>query len=158
MEVESHCHQGLPNLGAARVVADYDPPSAATQAILDYNNAVPPFNFQVWMDNPQLGCMNGPSDYLIGGSIRSNGDGTINSCTINGDSLTRNLLPVPGVLPITFRLWCNKELVFQGLVSNSDIFRLPTGFRTDTFEVAVSGAARVRAIHIGETPYGLRTA
>ena len=146
------------NLGAARVVADYDPPSAATQAILDYNNAVPPFNFQVWMDNPQLGCMNGPSDYLIGGSIRSNGDGTINSCTINGDSLTRNLLPVPGVLPITFRLWCDKELVFQGLVSNSDIFRLPTGFRTDTFEVAVSGAARVRAIHIGETPYGLRTA
>ncbi len=146
------------NLGAARVVADYDPPSAATQAILDYNNAVPPYNFQVWVDSPQLGCMNGPSDYLIGGTIRSNGDGTINSCAINGDSLTRNLLPVPGVLPITFRLWCNKELVFQGLVSNSDVFRLPTGFRTDTFEVAVSGAARVRAIHIGETPYGLRTA
>lgn len=146
------------NLGAARVVADYEPPSDATQAILDYNNAVAPFNFQVWQDSPQLGCMNGPSDYLIGGMIRANGDGTINSCTINGDSLTRNLLPVPGVLPITFRLWCNKELVFQGLVSNSDIFRLPTGFRTDTFEVAVSGAARVRAIHIGETPYGLRTA
>jgi len=38
------------------------------------------------------------------------------------------------------------------------VFRLPSGYRSDTFEVGVSGSARVRAIHVGETPYGLRTA
>jgi hypothetical protein len=84
--------------------------------------------------------------------------GTLNSTVINGDNLTRSLRTVEGVLPITFRLWVNKELVFQGTVSSSDVFRLPSGYRSDTFEVGVSGSARVRAIHIGETPFGLRTA
>ena len=84
--------------------------------------------------------------------------GTLNSTIVNGDNLTRSLLPAPAILPVTFRLWVNKELVFQGTVSSSDVFRLPSGYRSDTFEVGVSGSARVRAIHIGETPFGLRVA
>jgi len=105
-----------------------------------------------------LGDMNGPYDRLDAQSNRAVNFGTLNSVVINGDNLTRSLLPIPGVLPVTFRLWVNKELVFQGTVSTSDVFRLPSGYRSDTFEVGVSGSARVRAIHIGETPYGLRTA
>jgi hypothetical protein len=59
---------------------------------------------------------------------------------------------------ITFRLWVNKDLIFTTTITSSDIFRLPTGYRSDTFEVGVESDVRVRAIHLAETPYGLRTA
>jgi len=62
------------------------------------------------------------------------------------------------IQPITFKLWANKELVLTTIVSDSDIFRLPNGYLTDTFEVEVSGNLRVRAIHLAETPTGLRNA
>jgi hypothetical protein len=42
-------------------------------------------------------------------------------------------------------------------VTDSNIFRLPSDYKSDTLEVAVTGSARIRAIHIGETPYNLRT-
>jgi hypothetical protein len=57
---------------------------------------------------------------------------------------------------ITFKLWANKELILTTTVSDSDVFRLPTGYRTDKFEVSVEGDIRVRAIYLGETPLGLR--
>jgi hypothetical protein len=57
---------------------------------------------------------------------------------------------------ITFRLWVDKELIFFTTINDSEIFRLPTGYRTDTFEVGVEGNVRVRAIHVAETPLGLR--
>jgi hypothetical protein len=57
---------------------------------------------------------------------------------------------------ITFYLWANKELILTTTVSDSDVFRLPTGYRTDKFEVSVEGDIRIRAIYLGETPYGLR--
>lgn len=146
------------NLGAARVVADYTVPDDEASIINDYNNNVPTYNAGVWADNLQLGTVNGPTDRLTGSGVRVDTFGGLNSYQVNGDPLTRSMLPVPGSLPVTFRLWANKVLVFQGTVTNSDIFRLPSGYRTDTFEVAVSGSARVRAIHIGETPFGLRAA
>ena len=102
--------------------------------------------------------MNGPYDRTTSLGIRIANDGTLNSTVINGDNLTRSLKATPGTLPVTFKLWVDKQLVFQATVSSDDVFRLPTGYRSDTFEVGVSGSARVRAIHIGETPYGLRTA
>ncbi len=102
--------------------------------------------------------MNGPYDRTTSLGVRIANDGTLNSTVINGDNFTRSLKPTSGTLPITFKLWVDKQLVFQATVSSDDVFRLPTGYRSDTFEVGVSGSARVRAIHIGETPYGLRTA
>jgi len=57
---------------------------------------------------------------------------------------------------LTFRLWVDKQLVFETVVADSNAFRLPTGYRTDTFEVGVEGNIRVRAIHLAETPLGLR--
>lgn len=59
---------------------------------------------------------------------------------------------------ITFKLWADKQLIFTTSVSDTDGFRLPTGYRTDTFEVAVEGNVRVRAIHLAETMLGLREA
>lgn len=57
---------------------------------------------------------------------------------------------------ITFRLWVDKELILTTTVNDGEIFRLPTGYRTDTFEVGVEGNVRVRAIHLAETAAGLR--
>jgi hypothetical protein len=59
---------------------------------------------------------------------------------------------------ITFKMWVDKELIFTTTVNDMDVFRLPTGYRSDKFEVEVSGNIRVRAIHLAETPVGLREA
>jgi hypothetical protein len=59
---------------------------------------------------------------------------------------------------ITFRMWVNKELAFETVVGDVNTFRLPTGFRTDTYEFEIEGNVRVRALHLAETPLGLREA
>lgn len=146
------------NLGAARVIADYDVPDGEADIINAYNETVPLYNTPLWAKLFQLGTVNGPHDYLDAASLRVNVLGGLNSMMVNGDPVTRYKKPLPAALPVVFRLWVNKQLVFQGVIFSSDIFRLPSGYRSDTFEVAVSGSARIRAIHIGETPYGLRTA
>jgi len=130
------------NIGAARVVADYDIDQEEIDAVEAYNAAVAAFNQTVWDEYDELGTVN---SYQF------------NEAMMNGDPLTELPLPTPGFLPVTFRLWADKKLVFQGTVFDSEIFRLPSGYRSDTFEVAVSGSARVRSIHIGETPFGLRS-
>lgn len=57
---------------------------------------------------------------------------------------------------IVFSLWADKKLIYTNTIADIDGFRLPTGYRTDTFEVGVSGNIRVRAIHLSETMLGLR--
>lgn len=59
--------------------------------------------------------------------------------------------------PITFRLYVNKQLIFTTTQSNSSVFRLPTGYKSDTFEVGLDSLVRVRAIYLGGTPISLRT-
>jgi hypothetical protein len=147
------------NLGAARVVADYAVPSDETDAIIAYNATVAPYNAEIWSLVNQLGTVNGPVDYIDPDtSTRVDVLGTVNSMLINGDPLTIYQREITGAFPVTFKLWANKELVCDVTVDSSDIFRLPSGYRSDTFEVSVSGSARIRAVHIGETPFGLRTA
>jgi hypothetical protein len=147
------------NLGAARVIADYAVPSDETDAIIAYNATVAPYNAEVWSLVNQLGTVNGPVDYIDPDtSTRVDVLGTVNSMLINGDPLTIYQREITGAFPVTFKLWANKELVCDVTVDSSDIFRLPSGYRSDTFEVSVSGSARIRAVHIGETPFGLRTA
>lgn len=58
--------------------------------------------------------------------------------------------------PVTFNLWADKQLIFTTSLTDSNVFRLPTGFRTDTFEVGITGNVRVRSIHLAETPIGLK--
>jgi hypothetical protein len=146
------------NIGAARVIADYNTPQSEVDAIAVYNVAAKAYNVLRWSEAAELGSLNGPTDYLVSGT-RVNNDGTINGCkVINGDCITRNPKTTTTFLCITFKLWVDKVLVFQGNICSDKIFRLPAGYRSDTFEVSVSGAARIRAIHLGETPYGLRKA
>lgn len=60
--------------------------------------------------------------------------------------------------PLVFRLYINKQLKFETTRFDSEIFRLPNGYKSDTFEVEVESSIRVRAIHIGDTPTSLRDA
>ena len=143
------------NLGAARVIADYETPNSETENIQAFNNSIPAFNNAIWAKSIQLGTVNGPTDYTDAGA-RVENIGTLNAFPINADGQTRFPKEITGVLPVTFKLFADKTLIFQATVSSSDIFRLPTGYRSDTFEVGVSGSSRIRAIHFGETPYGLR--
>jgi hypothetical protein len=57
---------------------------------------------------------------------------------------------------VTFRLYADKDLIYTTAVNDSNAFRLPTGYRTDTFEIEVQGNVRVRAVHLAETPIALR--
>jgi hypothetical protein len=57
--------------------------------------------------------------------------------------------------PIRFRLFADKEQVFERLLVSSDVFRLPAGYKTDTYEVEVESVVRVRSLHLGETPTSL---
>jgi hypothetical protein len=57
--------------------------------------------------------------------------------------------------PVEFKLYANKDLVFTTTRGSSDVFRLPAGYKTDTYEVEVIGSTRVRSIHLGETPTSL---
>ena len=63
---------------------------------------------------------------------------------------------------VQFTLYVDKDPSFTGTfqtyVTDSQPFRLPTGYRTDTFEVSVTSNIRIRAIHLAETMLGLREA
>jgi len=148
------------NVGAARVVADYAVTDADTAAYAAYNTAVVTYNTAVWSDSEQLGSINGPTDYVDADGVDVNNFAAFNTIVVHGPSngLVRSLRTAPSTYTVTFRLWQNKTLVFTKALTDSSIFRCPVGYKSDTFEVSVSGPARVRAIHMGETPDGLRKA
>ena len=145
------------NLGAARIIADFATSTEEAENVIAYNNTLPAFNNGIWAKSIQLGTLNGPTDYTDAGTAVNN-IGALNSFPINADGQTKFPLESTGNQPVTFKLFVDKQLIFQGTVSSDEVFRLPSGYRSDTFEVGVSGSSRIRAIHIGETPYGLRTA
>lgn len=72
--------------------------------------------------------------------------------TWDGTDLTWNAAD-----PITFRLYVDKELIFTTVSTDNNVFRLPTGYRSDTFELAVDSYVRIRAVYLGDTPLSLRT-
>lgn len=63
-----------------------------------------------------------------------------------------------GLDNVTFKLWADKQLIFTAVLSDDKMFRMPTGYRSDTFEFSVSGNVRIRAVHLAETPLGLKEA
>jgi hypothetical protein len=146
------------NIGAARVVADYTITAEDAAAYTTYNNSVATYNAAIWVDSEQLQPVNGPTDYVDSGGVVANNFGELNRTVVHGDGLTRTARTAPANYTVIFQLWQNKNLVMTRALTDSNIFRCPTGYKSDTFEVSVSGSARVRAIHVGETPDGLRKA
>jgi hypothetical protein len=59
---------------------------------------------------------------------------------------------------VTFQFFVNKKLIYTATRENDDAFRLPAGYRSDTFEVRLATNVRVRAVHLAESMAGLRGA
>jgi hypothetical protein len=57
---------------------------------------------------------------------------------------------------VVFRMYVNKVLFFTKTLTDDKPFRLPTGYRTDTYEFEVETDRRVRSIHVAETMIGLK--
>ena len=125
------------NLGAARVVADYNASAS------DIANAG--LNSNIIITNQAL---------ITAGTTRGAlGGGGVNISAVNG-SLIKSQLPT--TLSVQFQLYVDKLLVFTTTLTDSKIFRLPSGYRSDTFEIRVTGNRRIRAVHLAETPIGLK--
>ena len=127
------------NLGAARVIADYNSNAAAIAVAAAAAIAANQVIINAGLDGGSFGA----------------GDAALFAI---GDSLLGAVPVLDGSVGVQFQLYVNKVLKFTTVRTNSKMFRLPTGYRADTFEVRVTGASRVRAIHLAETPIGLEQA
>lgn len=127
------------NWGAARVIADYSTPEGEQQINTENTATVAQNQAYINAGSPMgtLGTVLG-NELLVAGSPLK---------TLREAEFTA-----------TFQLYVNKQLIFSTTRSDDGTFRLPAGYRADTFEVRVATTARVRAIHIAETPAGLRGA
>jgi hypothetical protein len=89
------------------------------------------------------------------------GEGGINRHMINGWGINQGptLLDVgtDGREHATFNLYADDELITSKTVYTSETFKLPAGYLTDSFEVQMSGTARVSSVKLAETVDGLRT-
>ena len=151
------------NIGAARVIADFSTDQTEIDAINAFNAVVVAHNTEMWSLSASLtypagglGALNGQISYTDPvTSTYTIVDNSIGESLLNGDVRTQYSLEAIGAYEVNFRLWANKTLVADVVVSDSEVFRLPTGYKSDTFEVAVGGSARIRAIHLADTPQGL---
>lgn len=57
---------------------------------------------------------------------------------------------------VTFRLYTEGTLVMEHVLASDDMFRLPVGYKSDTFEVEIEASVRVKTVRLAETPLGLR--
>jgi hypothetical protein len=126
------------NFGAARVIADYT--SQENEAALNIENGFVIEDNQAIIDagvDPMgaLGTVEANELYVAGSNLEDLREATRTA---------------------TFQFFVNKQLIFSTTRSTDDPFRLPTGYRADTFEVRVATTARIRAIHLAETMVGLR--
>jgi hypothetical protein len=127
------------NLGAARVIADYIA-GEDEEALITENNAIRAAN-QALID------ANDPSGAL--------GTALVNQHQVAGSNLNDFR---ESYRTVTFQFFVNKKLIYTATRENDDAFRLPAGYRADTFEVRVATNVRVRAIHLAESMAGLRGA
>ncbi len=127
------------NLGACRVIADYSTPEG--------EQTVASTNAQILLDNQALIASDDVTGYVDADEFGMLGVAESNLTPLVNADYTA-----------TFQLFVNKQLIFSTTRSSDAPFRLPTGYRSDTFEIRVATTARVRAIHLAETMAGLRGA
>ena len=127
------------NLGAARVIADYLS-DEDEDALITENNAIR-------AANQALINADDPSGAL--------GTALVNQHQVAGSNLSDFR---ESYRTVTFQFFVNKKLIYTATRENDDAFRLPAGYRSDTFEVRVATNVRVRAIHLAESMAGLRGA
>lgn len=150
------------NVGAARIVGDYTTTAEDIAAYATYNGSIVAYNTVVFDDSEQLGTVNGPTDYVGEDGVTVNNFGAFNTGVVNGPAglgaMIRSPRTAPSQYSVVFKLFQNKNLVFTQSVTSDSVFRCPSGYKSDTFEVSVASEARIRSIHLSETPDGLRKA
>jgi hypothetical protein len=124
------------NFGAARVIADYDDTDAAE--IEQENAAIRATNRALIDSGDPMGAL---------GTVMAN------QYTVAGSGLTPFR---QSFNTATFQLYVNKRPIATRVRTDSSPFRLPAGYRADTFEIRVTTTVRVRAIHLAETMAGLK--
>jgi hypothetical protein len=143
--------QDYMNLGAARVIANFDNGSgvaAANTLILQANNTL-------------------ISNFQVGGALAGNGNRAVPSPTGSQNNIGASLAGVrlagsrlqpllTSSATLNFYLYVNGTLALTAPVVNDIPFRLPTGYRVDKFEVRVTGNAPVKSIQLAETMQGLK--
>lgn len=131
------------NFGACRVIADYSTPEGEA-ALIEENIAIVAANAAIIAAaSPSTGAS--PMGAL--------GSFDVGELEVAGSPLT----PLATAeFTATFQLFVNKQLIFTRVCTDDAPFRLPTGYRADTFEIRVATTARVRAIHLAESMAGLR--
>jgi len=116
----------------------------------DLTQASQPYEWKskvIVTDNPiNIGAAQVDADYTATSPVWDSIEDTWGTSTIQWD--------IDG--GITFKLWVDGDLVVTQSLDSRRVFRLPSGYKSDTFEVGVSGSVRLRAIRIAETPTGLR--
>lgn len=127
------------NFGAARVIADYSTPEG--EAAIAVENAI------ITAANAAL---------IASGNI--GGDMGADDVGVLGVDESRITPLVTPEFTAVFQLFVDKELIYSNTITDDLPFRLPTGYRADTFEIRVATTARVRAIHLAETMAGLKGA
>ncbi|MFM6959543.1 MAG: hypothetical protein ACKOW0_00770 [Schleiferiaceae bacterium] len=125
------------NIGAARVVADYLADDDAES--LEQENA------RILAENQALIDADDPA-----GALCTADAGAHQVAGSNLQDFSESYRSV------TFQFFVDKKLVYTATRLTSDPFRLPAGYRADTFEVRVATNVRVRAIHLAESMVGLR--
>jgi hypothetical protein len=127
------------NFGACRVIADYSTPEGEEQ-IASANALILAANAALIAAAAEGGAIDVDDVGMLG--VAESG-----------------LTPlISADFTATFQLFVDKKLIFSTTRSTDAPFRLPTGYRSDTFEIRVATTARVRAIHMAETMAGLRGA
>jgi len=121
------------NLGAARIFADYAVNSSTVAA-----------------ENTARAARN---------VAKSTFDGALAGAAIGVFSFAGGTEELALTTPtnITFELFIDGVVKYTKVVSNNDVFRLPMGYKSDNAQIRMSSKLRVREVHLGETPTGLKT-
>lgn len=126
-----------------------------TTTIYEWNNLSQPLQQLEWKSKTfitqkpvNLGAARVVADYPATGNVATNWEAV--SALWNTTTLSWNALS-----GLTFKLWVNKQLLMTKTITSSGVFRMPAGYKSDTFEVSVEGDVRVRSIHLAETPTSL---
>ena len=137
------------NFTAVQVLADHDPEIIALETVAD-NMITQTDNASKWAEGAYSSgwgiCLanefewNGSS--LTGGGTGGTGGTGGGTGGTGGTPRTRFL---------AIRIYADQSIVFQGAVNDNKPIRLPSGFRSDTWEIAISGNIPVRRIVMATT-------
>lgn len=128
------------NMGAAKV--DF----VAEMSDEDYAAAEAAFNAAVAANNAAVSGYRG-----LGGV---NG-ARLNRYALNGSNIA-NIAPLD-LAGVTFTLFSKGEQVFATrLVADQAPFKLPSGYKSDTYAFSLTGAVRVKSVKLAETTRGLK--